>query len=254
MIATVTVDTHTDKQTISQSSTNSSPLINPHIHHQIHQNYPSFVQEFNHIEQHQDNNPNKIGFYSWIKQDNSILNESSNNTNDTNTNNKHIQLLLGGKQSANQNYYNAEFLYTHMDTHNQFIQKAIQETNYNWWDTNNTWFNYAQSNENLTQFDCNGSSSSATATTTTNSNTPSATSSPSLKESTTLTKTPLTKAPRSSGRSPCDCPNCQEADSLGPEAGAQLKKRNFHSCHIAGCGKVYNKTSHLKAHLRWHTG
>ncbi|XP_076457730.1 transcription factor Sp9-like [Babylonia areolata] len=64
-------------------------------------------------------------------------------------------------------------------------------------------------------------------------------------------------SPRSSrrytGRATCDCPNCQEADRLGP-AGEHLRKRNIHSCHIPGCGKVYNKTSHLKAHLRWHTG
>ncbi|XP_015919422.1 transcription factor Sp9 isoform X2 [Parasteatoda tepidariorum] len=58
---------------------------------------------------------------------------------------------------------------------------------------------------------------------------------------------------RYSGRATCDCPNCQEAERLGP-AGAHLRKKNIHSCHIPGCGKVYGKTSHLKAHLRWHTG
>jgi hypothetical protein len=42
---------------------------------------------------------------------------------------------------------------------------------------------------------------------------------------------------------------------LEPNAStATIKKRNVHSCHIPGCGKIYNKTSHLKAHLRWHTG
>ncbi|RUS77170.1 hypothetical protein EGW08_015077, partial [Elysia chlorotica] len=58
---------------------------------------------------------------------------------------------------------------------------------------------------------------------------------------------------RYTGRATCDCPNCHEIDRLGP-AGEHLRKRNIHSCHIPGCGKVYNKTSHLKAHLRWHTG
>lgn len=58
---------------------------------------------------------------------------------------------------------------------------------------------------------------------------------------------------RYTGRATCDCPNCVEAERLGP-AGASLRKKNMHNCHIPGCGKVYGKTSHLKAHLRWHTG
>lgn len=63
---------------------------------------------------------------------------------------------------------------------------------------------------------------------------------------------PTRNARRYSGRSICECPNCQEVERLGPAASSFKPK--VHSCHIPGCGKVYNKTSHLKAHLRWHTG
>lgn len=48
----------------------------------------------------------------------------------------------------------------------------------------------------------------------------------------------------------CTCPNCKEAGGRGSSLG----KKKQHVCHILGCGKVYGKTSHLRAHLRWHSG
>jgi transcription factor Sp, invertebrate len=45
----------------------------------------------------------------------------------------------------------------------------------------------------------------------------------------------------------CTCPNCTM-----PDRSTDRKKQ--HICHVAGCNKVYGKTSHLRAHLRWHTG
>ncbi|XP_059811598.1 transcription factor Sp5-like [Hypanus sabinus] len=47
----------------------------------------------------------------------------------------------------------------------------------------------------------------------------------------------------------CRCPNCQSPGTSGDQG-----KKKQHICHIPGCGKVYGKTSHLKAHLRWHAG
>ncbi|ROT70251.1 putative transcription factor Sp5-like [Penaeus vannamei] len=47
----------------------------------------------------------------------------------------------------------------------------------------------------------------------------------------------------------CRCPNCQDTSQDTPTA-----KKKQHICHVPGCGKVYGKTSHLKAHLRLHAG
>lgn len=53
----------------------------------------------------------------------------------------------------------------------------------------------------------------------------------------------------------CTCPNCMnELAGLPPVVGPDDKGKRQHLCHIPGCEKVYGKTSHLKAHLRWHTG
>jgi len=51
----------------------------------------------------------------------------------------------------------------------------------------------------------------------------------------------------------CTCPNCRDGDNkmVTTKDG---KQRKLHICHVPGCGKIYGKTSHLRAHLRWHAG
>jgi uncharacterized Zn-finger protein len=48
----------------------------------------------------------------------------------------------------------------------------------------------------------------------------------------------------------CRCPNCINQSSIISNDSSTSKRQ--HLCHI--CKKIYGKTSHLKAHLRWHAG
>ena len=45
----------------------------------------------------------------------------------------------------------------------------------------------------------------------------------------------------------CRCPLCMDPTRAPGEPA-------MHLCHYPNCGKVYKKTSHLRAHLRWHIG
>lgn len=67
-----------------------------------------------------------------------------------------------------------------------------------------------------------------------------------LEENVESSPTPSSRRTR---REACTCPFCKDGDGRSDPS-----KKKQHICHIPGCGKVYGKTSHLRAHLRWHTG
>lgn len=56
----------------------------------------------------------------------------------------------------------------------------------------------------------------------------------------------------SSSRSIAINNNNNYEDKKAPEI--TIRKRKVHRCDVAGCHKVYTKSSHLKAHKRTHTG
>ena len=65
---------------------------------------------------------------------------------------------------------------------------------------------------------------------------------------------PTPTQPRRLRRVACTCPNCVNGVNSKATNPDGSPKKKQHICHYPGCGKVYGKTSHLRAHLRWHTG
>ena len=65
---------------------------------------------------------------------------------------------------------------------------------------------------------------------------------------------PLPAQPRRLRRVACTCPNCVNGINSKATNNEGSPKKKQHICHYPGCGKIYGKTSHLRAHLRWHTG
>ena len=41
---------------------------------------------------------------------------------------------------------------------------------------------------------------------------------------------------------------------LSTKVSRSAGEPTMHLCHYPNCGKIYKKTSHLRAHLRWHIG
>ncbi|XP_068598738.1 transcription factor Sp1 [Brachionichthys hirsutus] len=72
----------------------------------------------------------------------------------------------------------------------------------------------------------------------------------SLDDSAALDEEDISPPPqgRRNRREACTCPFCKDGEGRDPT------KKKQHMCHVPGCGKIYGKTSHLRAHLRWHTG
>lgn len=60
-----------------------------------------------------------------------------------------------------------------------------------------------------------------------------------------------TPAPHNGVRSGSPAPS---ATATTADYGDSLRRRKVHRCDVAGCDKVYTKSSHLKAHKRTHTG
>ncbi|CAG0919924.1 unnamed protein product [Notodromas monacha] len=85
-------------------------------------------------------------------------------------------------------------------------------------------------------------------------------SAPAATITTTKTNNSSNNSSNSSGgkarlrRMACTCPNCKDGENRYEKLSESGVRRKMHLCHIPGCGKLYGKTSHLRAHLRWHSG